>query len=185
MQTLQQEIQRSEESRYDHRLHGVLLVAHGVTCPAVAALLGDAPRSAEYWVPGSGQVRRRAHQLARTEQDTPSPMRKYLRRSVGAKSGRRPSLPGRIGAILPSDHTVIFTMHLAQEVLQSRLQPDVRGRPAGPEKRCIEHIRVSRCWVPGSRDSTINQCRPFGRYFTCSQRRKRSIARPTASYIRV
>ena len=28
---LQQEIQRSEESRYDHRLHAVLLVAHGMT----------------------------------------------------------------------------------------------------------------------------------------------------------
>src|SRR6202042_2536033 len=47
---LQQEIQRSEESRYDHRLHGVLLVAQGMTCPEVAHLLGDAPRSVEYWV---------------------------------------------------------------------------------------------------------------------------------------
>ena len=46
---LQQEIQRSEESRYDHRLHGVLLVAQGMTCPEVARLLGDAPRSVEYW----------------------------------------------------------------------------------------------------------------------------------------
>ena len=26
---VQQEVQRSEESRYDHRLHGVLLVAQG------------------------------------------------------------------------------------------------------------------------------------------------------------
>jgi len=42
--SLQQEIQRSEESRYDHRLHGVLLVAQGMTCPEVARLLGDAPR---------------------------------------------------------------------------------------------------------------------------------------------
>ena len=50
MQTLQQEIQRSEESRSDHRLHGVLLVAQGMTCPEVATLLGDAPRSIEYWV---------------------------------------------------------------------------------------------------------------------------------------
>ena len=50
VQTLQQEIQRSEESRYDHRLHAVLLVAHGTTCPEAAALLGDAPRSVEYWV---------------------------------------------------------------------------------------------------------------------------------------
>jgi hypothetical protein len=28
---LQDEIRRSEESRYDHRLHGVLLVAQGMT----------------------------------------------------------------------------------------------------------------------------------------------------------
>lgn len=48
--SLQQEIQRSEESRYDHRLHGVLLVAQGMTCPEVARLLGDSPRSVEYWV---------------------------------------------------------------------------------------------------------------------------------------
>jgi transposase len=47
---LQDEIRRSEESRYDHRLHGVLLVAHGLTCPQVGGLLGDAPRSVEYWV---------------------------------------------------------------------------------------------------------------------------------------
>jgi len=47
---LQQEIQRSEESRYDHRLHGVLLVAQGLTCPEVGRLLGDAPRTVEYWV---------------------------------------------------------------------------------------------------------------------------------------
>ena len=47
---LQDEIRRSEESRYDHRLHGVLLVGQGMTCPAVARLLGDAPRSVEYWV---------------------------------------------------------------------------------------------------------------------------------------
>lgn len=47
---LQQEIQRSEESRYDHRLHGVLLVAQGLTCPEVSVLLGDAPRTVEYWV---------------------------------------------------------------------------------------------------------------------------------------
>ena len=47
---LQDEIRRSDESRYDHRLHGVLLVAEGLTCPEVAELLGDAPRTVEYWV---------------------------------------------------------------------------------------------------------------------------------------
>src|SRR5277367_2492825 len=39
---LQDEIRRSEQARYDHRLHGVLLVAEGLTCPEVANLLGDA-----------------------------------------------------------------------------------------------------------------------------------------------
>ena len=47
---LQDEIRRSEESRYDHRLHGLLLVAQGLTCPEVGRMLGDAPRSVEYWV---------------------------------------------------------------------------------------------------------------------------------------
>ena len=47
---LQDEIRRSEESRYDHRLHGVLLVAQGMRCPEVGRLLGDAPRTVEYWV---------------------------------------------------------------------------------------------------------------------------------------
>ena len=47
---LQDEIRRSEESRYDHRLHAVLLVAQGLTCPEVARLLGDAPRTVENWV---------------------------------------------------------------------------------------------------------------------------------------
>jgi transposase len=47
---LQDEIRRSEESRYDHRLHGVLLVAQGMTCPEVGRVLGDAPRTVEYWV---------------------------------------------------------------------------------------------------------------------------------------
>jgi len=47
---LQDEIRRSEESRYDHRLHGVLLVAEGMSGRHVAELLGDAPRTVAYWV---------------------------------------------------------------------------------------------------------------------------------------
>lgn len=38
---LQDEIRRSDEARYDHRLHGLLLIAQGVTCPKVANMLGD------------------------------------------------------------------------------------------------------------------------------------------------
>src|SRR5512144_1111210 len=72
---LQQEIQRSEESRYDHRLHGVLLVAQGMTCPEVARMLGDAPRSVEYWV-------------HRFEQ----------RGLAGLQEAERPGRPGRLNA---------------------------------------------------------------------------------------
>ena len=69
---LQDEIRRSEESRYDHRLHGILLVTQRMTCPDVARLLGDAPRSVEYWVNRfesdglSGTVRRGASGSAST-----------------------------------------------------------------------------------------------------------------------
>ena len=72
---LQQEIQRSEESRYDHRLHGVLLVAQGLTCPEVGHLLGDAPRTVEYWV------------------------RRFEDRGLaGLTEGERPGRPSRLGA---------------------------------------------------------------------------------------
>jgi|SRR5215831_374086 len=47
---LQDEIRRSEEARYDHRLHGILLVAQGLSGRKVAELLGDAPRTVQYWV---------------------------------------------------------------------------------------------------------------------------------------
>lgn len=46
---LQQEIVRTEEARYDHRLHGVLLVCAGKSCYEVADL-GHSPRTIQYWV---------------------------------------------------------------------------------------------------------------------------------------
>ena len=47
---IQDEIRRNDTSRYDHRLHGVLLVAHGLTCPQVGDLLGDSVRTVVNWV---------------------------------------------------------------------------------------------------------------------------------------
>jgi len=42
---LQDEIRRSPDARYDHRLHGVLLVAEGMSCRKVAETLGyEQPR---------------------------------------------------------------------------------------------------------------------------------------------
>lgn len=50
VRALQDEIRRSRQSCYDLRLHAVLLVAQGMTCPEVGRLLGVARRSVEYWV---------------------------------------------------------------------------------------------------------------------------------------
>ena len=46
---LQDEIRRSYEARYDHRLHAILLVAQGMSCRQAAKLLGDSPRTVAYW----------------------------------------------------------------------------------------------------------------------------------------
>jgi len=47
---IQNEIARSEESRYDHRLHGILLVCQDFSCYEVADMLGHSPRTIQYWV---------------------------------------------------------------------------------------------------------------------------------------
>ncbi len=47
---LQDEIRRSPESRYDRRLHGILLVARGNSCREVAGILGVAHRTVANWV---------------------------------------------------------------------------------------------------------------------------------------
>jgi transposase len=47
---LQDEIRRSDDARYDHRLHAILLVAEGLSCPEAGRLLGDAPRTVHMWV---------------------------------------------------------------------------------------------------------------------------------------
>ena len=47
---LQQEINRHQDARYDHRLHSVLLVASGMSCERVAGIFGDSPRTLVNWV---------------------------------------------------------------------------------------------------------------------------------------
>ena len=56
---IQQEIARSDESRYDHRLHGLLLVTGGHSCQEVANLFGEDSRTVQRWV-----TRFEAHGLA-------------------------------------------------------------------------------------------------------------------------
>lgn len=47
---IREEIHRNDESKYDHRLHGILLVARGHTCSNVADLLGHTVKTIENWV---------------------------------------------------------------------------------------------------------------------------------------
>lgn len=47
---VQQEIVRSEDSRYDHRLHGILLILEGFSTYQVAEYFGQSPRTIQYWV---------------------------------------------------------------------------------------------------------------------------------------
>ena len=44
------EIRRSDDSKYDHRLHGLLLVANGMSPYRVSEVLGNSPKSIENWV---------------------------------------------------------------------------------------------------------------------------------------
>ncbi len=70
---LQDEIRRSEESRYNHRLHAVLLISQGLSAPEVADRLGDSVRAVELWV------------------------RRFQEKGVaGLRESRRPGRPSRL-----------------------------------------------------------------------------------------
>lgn len=47
---LRNEILRSQEARYDHRLHGVLLVSQGMSCYEVAGIFGHDPTTIQRWI---------------------------------------------------------------------------------------------------------------------------------------
>jgi transposase len=53
---IQDEIRRNADSRYDHRLHAVLMVAQGRSCVEVAKLFGDSVRIVQKWVRDFNQV---------------------------------------------------------------------------------------------------------------------------------
>lgn len=72
---IQQEIVRSEDSRYDHRLHGVLLVCAGMSSYEVGELFGQSPRTVANWV------------------------RRFERRGfTGLEDGERPGRPAALDA---------------------------------------------------------------------------------------
>jgi transposase len=88
---IQQEINRNDESRYDHRLHGLLLVAAGQSCRQVGLLFGENPTTVQRWVSrfeGSGlEGLREGERSGRPRQLLPAQWRKLqreLRRSPRA-----------------------------------------------------------------------------------------------------
>jgi len=48
--SLQNEIFRSKESRYNHKLHGLLLICRGFTCYDVAKMFGQNPTTVQRWI---------------------------------------------------------------------------------------------------------------------------------------
>jgi len=49
MGIIQDEIQKTDETRYQHRLHCILLIADGKTCAEVSSLFKDGLRTVQYW----------------------------------------------------------------------------------------------------------------------------------------
>ena len=47
---IQREISRSEDARYDHRLHGLLMVDQGMSCAEVARWFDESVTTVERWV---------------------------------------------------------------------------------------------------------------------------------------
>lgn len=47
---IQNEIRRHADSRYEHRLHAVLMVAQNISCAKVARIFGDSERIVQKWI---------------------------------------------------------------------------------------------------------------------------------------
>ena len=109
------EIRRSDESKYDHRPHGVLLVANGLSPYRVSEFMGDSPKSVENWV------------------------NSFLKDGFGSlREPRRPGRPTRLSDIMDSipldlrknpHGPGVFTEPLGQETPQPPPEPQVQCRP--------------------------------------------------------
>ena len=143
---LQDEIRRSQESRYDHRLHGVLLVAQGMTCPQVSRLLGDAPRSVEYRVRrfeaqglsglSEGQRSRRPRRLSETQRQE---VHRALRQTPRDLGLRGTLWDGKTLSAWIAQH---FQVHLAVRQCQRLFRQ--RGFRLRKPRRQIAHADAER-----------------------------------------
>lgn len=107
---IQNEIMRSEESRYDHRLHGILLICNGFSCSEVAELFGQGRRTVQYWVKrfekeGFAGLRETSRP------GRPSALNEQLRQSIGKDLRRSPLQLGYSQAIWDGK---LLSHHLAE-----------------------------------------------------------------------
>ena len=98
IETIRKEFRRSDEARYIHRLHGVLLVLLGLSTVKAGELLGDPQRTVAHWV---GQFK--AH---------------------GLDGLRDAEKPGRPGALTDAQHAAVAKA-LTKSPKESSLDADL------------------------------------------------------------
>jgi transposase len=47
---IREEIHRSDEARFHHRIHAILLASHGLSSIKIGNLFGESPRTIQYWI---------------------------------------------------------------------------------------------------------------------------------------
>ena len=158
---LQDEIRRSEESRYDHRLHGVLLVAEGFSCLEVSKLLGDSPRTVEYWVHRfedrglgglqEGERSGRPSQLAEAQMDRINLILRDSPRAVGMKVSLwdGPTLRQWLKTELKIELSVRSCQRLFRRLNFRLRKPRPEIAPSNPEQReVLEQSRAAHKKTP-------------------------------------
>ena len=131
--SIRRELTRTGESRYHRRLHGVLLVANGLSPATVATALGDDPRTVQRWL-----KRYRTMGLDglrdRVRPGRPATLNARQRASLARDLDRHPAefgLSGRTwsGAILATHLRERYASSLGIRHCQ-RLLNELRGGPA-------------------------------------------------------
>jgi len=106
IENIRKEFHRSQEARYIHRLHGVLLVLLGLSTVKAGKLLGDPQRTIAHWV-----IQFKAHGLKGLEEaeksgrpEILSPAQKAMLADVLAKSPKASGLKADVwtGALISS-----------------------------------------------------------------------------------
>jgi transposase len=129
---IQNEIQRSEESRYDHRLHGVLLSCSGMSSYEIAALLGHSPRTVQYWI-GHFQEHGFAGLQEGERPGRPSAFSEDVLQAVGQDLRREPKILGY--------SKTFWDGRLLRHHLKTRYQIDIGVRQC---QRLFHHLGFRR-----------------------------------------